>query len=167
MMMTRLIYTLCFIASTLFSQLASAVEVGQAAPSFEVPAWKGDATSLKQYQGKVVLLDFWASWCGPCRQSFPLFNQLYKDLREKDFVILAVNIDEDQKDALKFLEEVPVDFTIGFDPKGKIPEIYGLTGMPTSYVIGKDGKIAKVIEGFTPTELVEIKKEVIKQLNTP
>ena len=166
-MNARLIYSLLFTVSTLFSQLASAVEPGQTAPSCEVPAWKGATARLKQYQGKVVLLDFWASWCGPCRQSFPLFNQLYKELKEKDFVILAVNIDEDQKDALKFLEEVPVNFAIGFDPKGKIPELYGLTGMPTSYVIGKNGKIAKIIEGFTPSELVDIKKEVIKQLNTP
>lgn len=166
-MTSRLICVLFFVASTFLSQVASALEVGQAAPSFQLPAWKGDIMSLQQYQGKVILLDFWASWCGPCRQSFPLFNQLYKDLKEKDFVILAVNIDEDQKDALKFLEEVPVDFAIGFDPKGKTPESYGLKGMPTSFVIGKNGKIAKVIEGFTPTELVEIKKEVIKQLNTP
>lgn len=167
-MNTRWIYALFFTVAALFSQTTTAaVEVGQAAPHFEVPAWKGDAMSLKQYQGKVILLDFWASWCGPCRQSFPLFNQLYKDLKEKDFVILAVNIDEDQKDALKFLEDVPVDFSIGFDPKGKIPELYGLTGMPTSYVIGKDGKIAKIIEGFTPSELVVIKKEVIQQLNAP
>ncbi len=148
-----------------FMEHTLAVELNQNAPAFEVPAWKGEPIKLNEYQGKVVLLDFWASWCGPCRQSLPLFNQLYNELKEKSFVVLAINIDENKEDALSFLKEVPLDFPVGFDAAGKIPELFQMKGMPTSYILSKSGKVVKITEGFTPSEMMHIKKEVIKQIN--
>ena len=120
--------------------------------------------SLKSLRGKVVYLDFWASWCGPCRQSLPLLNDLRKELRRKGFEVLAVNLDEEKSDAKAFLKQFPVSYPVLLDPKGKVPLKYDLPGMPTSYLIDRKGKIRKVHVGFKKQDMSKIRKEVMSLL---
>ena len=106
------------------------------------------AFDLAQYRGKVVYLDFWASWCKPCRHSFPWMNAMQQKYGADGLVIVAVNLDEQHADAEKFLKETPADFTVIYDPEGKLAEQYGIYGMPSSFVIGRDGQVLQKHQGF-------------------
>ena len=106
------------------------------------------ALDLEQYRGKVVVLDFWASWCVPCRRSFPWMNRMQGKYSDDGLVIIGVNLDRDPADARAFLEEIPADFLIHYDTEATLAEAYGVEGMPSSYVIGRDGKIVAQHLGF-------------------
>lgn len=148
-----------------FSASTFAVSAGEMAPNFKLPGIKtGKLTSLKRYRGKVVYLDFWASWCGPCRQSLPMLNELRKELKASGFEVVAVNLDEDVADAKAFLKQFPVSYPILLDPKGKVPQKYELPGMPTSFLIDRKGKVRNVHIGFKKQDIKKIRKEVISLL---
>jgi len=148
-----------------FSQGSFSASEGQMAPNFKLPGINtGNLMSLKSQRGKVVYLDFWASWCGPCRQSLPMLNELRKELRSKGFEVIAVNLDEDKKDAQTFLKQFPVSYPVLLDPKGKVPQKYNLPGMPTSYLIDRKGKIRKVHIGFKKQDMSKIRKQVMSLL---
>lgn len=144
-----------------FSHLSLAISVGDKAPAFKLPqlTQKGQL-SLSQYRGKVVYLDFWASWCGPCRKSLPLLNKMRKELKGKPFEVIAINLDEEVKDARGFLKEYPVSYPTLHDAAGKTPTQYNLRGMPTSYLIDKKGRIQAVHTGFKPSDMKKIRAEV-------
>lgn len=114
------------------------------------PALAADSTSLDltAYRGKVVYLDFWASWCKPCRHSFPWMNDMQKKYGADGLVIVAVNVDEQHADAAKFLRQTPADFAIVYDPEGKYAQQYQIIGMPSSFIIGRDGQVVKKHQGF-------------------
>ena len=118
------------------------------------------ALDLSQYKGKVVYLDFWASWCKPCRQSFPWMNAMQAKYAGDGLVVVSVNLDEEHADADKFLKQVPADFTIVYDPEGKLAEQYKLIGMPTSFLIGRDGQVAKRHAGFFDSSPAEYEAEI-------
>lgn len=145
----------------LIASPAFAVNIGDRAPNFNIPRLeaKGDI-SLKQYKGKVVYVDFWASWCGPCRQSLPALNILRKQYRNKGFEVIAINLDEEREDAMAFLKEFPVAFPTARDTSGEVPESYGLTGMPTAYLIDRKGKIHLIHEGFKKTDSDTLQDEI-------
>jgi len=140
---------------------AFAVSVGDTAPNFKLPRLErsGDI-QLKSYRGKVVYVDFWASWCGPCRLSLPELNKLRKQYRKKGFEVIAINLDEDKDDAMEFLKEFPVAFPTARDVKGTTPDKYGLQGMPTAYLIDRKGKVSLVHEGFKKTDSAELKHKI-------
>ena len=147
------------------STSAFAVSPGEMAPNFNLKNLAtGKLDSLKKYRGKVVYLDFWASWCGPCRQSLPLLNTLRQELKRKGFEVIAVNLDENLSDATKFLDQYPVQYPVLLNPKGTVPNLYKLPGMPTSYLIDRKGKIQKVHVGFKEADIAEIRKQAIKLL---
>ena len=106
----------------------------QKAPTFELPG-DNKSINLAKLKGKVVYLDFWASWCDPCRKSFPWMNDIHSRYDNKKFTIIAVNLDSNKKDAMKFLEKVPANFDIAYDPEGNVATKYNLKAMPTSYLI--------------------------------
>lgn len=144
---------------------AYAVGVGSPAPDFSLPSLDGAAkVNLAAYKGKVVYLDFWASWCGPCRVSFPILDQLHKELKASGFEVVGVNVDEKTQDATGFLKESPVGFTLAADPKASLPEIYGVEGMPTSYLIDRQGKVRLVHKGFKKADTDALKAEITKLL---
>ena len=148
-----------------FSTVTYAVSSGDKAPNFKLRnIFTGKAETLSKYRGKVVYLDFWASWCGPCRQSLPMLNQLRQELKRKGFEVVAVNLDENSKDAKRFLQKTPVSYPVLLDPKGKTPNKYDLPGMPTSYLIDKRGKIRAVHVGFKPSKMAKIRKQVMHLL---
>ena len=127
---------------------AAAVEAGQAAPAFALPTAKGDTVALDKLRGKVVYVDFWASWCGPCRRSFPWMNEMQQKYGGKGLVVVAVNVDKKRADADRFLAQNPAGFTIVFDEAGATPSAYDVKGMPSSYLIDPTGKVTFVERGF-------------------
>lgn len=111
---------------------------------------RAEGLDLSAYKGKVVYLDFWASWCNPCRLSFPWMNQIQEMTGRKGLVIIAVNVDHDRELADDFLQTSPAQFKVLYDPEGKIAGTYDFKDMPTSVLIGRDGKVRFVHAGFFP-----------------
>jgi len=140
---------------------AFAVSAGDTAPNFKLPRLErsGDI-QLKSYRGKVVYVDFWASWCGPCRLSLPELNTLRKKYRKQGFEVIAINLDEEKEDAMEFLKEFPVSYPTARDVEGSTPDKYGLLGMPTAYLIDRKGKVSLVHEGFKKTDSEELSAHI-------
>lgn len=126
------------------------VQKAQLAPMTQVslPDVKGGSATLSDYKGKVVLVDFWASWCGPCRQSFPWMNSLQEQYRADGLEVVAINLDQEAELAKEFLQEVPAQFTVLLDTDAQLPGEYGVMGMPSSYLIDRNGKIRAQHIGF-------------------
>lgn len=156
---------LAAVVFTAFTLTAQATEVGQPAPQFTLPTLKNDSpVALKQFAGKVVYLDFWASWCAPCRTSFPLLNKLHAKLKAQGFEVVAVNLDEDKVNGEKFLQEIPVDFTVLRDAKGEWADQYVVESMPTSFIIDKNGVVQKIHHGFTSDDIKELEAKITELL---
>jgi thiol-disulfide isomerase/thioredoxin len=118
---------------------------------------------LKSHQGKVVYLDFWASWCKPCRKSFPWMNSLLTKYPADSFTIITINLDAETEAMYHFLDRIKADFDIYHDPSGQIAEQFELEGMPTSYLIDRSGKVVKKHVGFY-TKKVDIYEREIEEL---
>lgn len=148
------------------SSLALAVEEGEAAPDFTLPSIHADqpAITLSELEGKVVYVDFWASWCAPCLTSLPLYNDLYKEYRDQGLEIVAINVDNPIEDGLDFLLDTPLDFLIPADPDGETAELFGVIGMPSSYLISPDGEVKLVHMGFRNGDIELIESEIQKAL---
>jgi thiol-disulfide isomerase/thioredoxin len=142
---------------------ALAVQPGSVAPPVVLPSDSGPI-DLAAYRGKVVYLDFWASWCGPCQQSFPWMNTIQSKYADKGLVILAVNVDTDRGDALKFLKQVPARFQVAYDPKGQVAQQYAIKGMPSSFLIGRDGKVLSAHTGFNNNAREQLERAVEQAL---
>lgn len=95
--------------------------------------------SLKDFRGKLVLLNFWATWCEPCREEMPAMERLYQEFKDKGFVVLAVDVKDRQKDAQAFVKELKLTYPVVFDPEGRAGLLYGAWGLPTTYLIGRTG----------------------------
>ncbi len=127
---------------------ALATEAGEPAPTFALPNAKGETVALDKLRGKVVYVDFWASWCGPCRRSFPWMGEMQQKYGAKGFVVVGVNVDKKRADADRFLAQIPAGFTVVFDEVGTTPSAFGVKGMPSSYLIDATGKVTYVERGF-------------------
>ena len=129
------------------------------AADFEL-AGRNAAVKLSDYKGKTVYLDFWASWCGPCKQSFPWMNEMQSRYGSKGLRIVAIDVDRNSDDAKAFLKDNPANFEIAFDPNGKTPRAFAVKGMPTSILIGPDGKVLMVHSGFRPEEKQALENQI-------
>jgi thiol-disulfide isomerase/thioredoxin len=139
----------------------SALEANGPAPACSLREIQtGKALELSQYRGQVLYLDFWASWCGPCAESFPFMNQLHSTLQGQGLAIVAVNLDEQRNDADGFLAKTPARFTIAGDPQGQCPERFGVETMPTSYLIDRQGRVRHVQYGFRPSESTVLQEKI-------
>ncbi|GAA6183973.1 TlpA disulfide reductase family protein [Aliiglaciecola sp. 2_MG-2023] len=130
------------------------------APDFQLQDIK-----LSDYKGKVVYLDFWASWCKPCRKSFPWMNEMTRKYESEGLVVLAVNLDKDGKLAQKFLTKYPAQFKIAFDPQGSLASQYQIPGMPTSYLINRQGELVVAHKGFHVDKSASYEQEIVTLLN--
>jgi len=155
--------TLALLLSLATTLPAHAVDVGAAAPEVSLAGPRGQV-SLSALKGKVVYLDFWASWCGPCRQSFPWMNEMQAKYGAKGLQVVGVNLDAKRPDADKFLAEVPASFTIAFDAAGDTPKRYAIKGMPTSVLVGADGKVLQVHTGFRDDERKALEDAIVAAL---
>ena len=106
------------------------------------------ALDLAAYKGRVVVVDFWASWCAPCRRSIPWLNEMRAKYGDRGLVVIGVNVDKDGEDAARFLREVPIEFDVVYDPDGALAARYGVEGMPSSYVYSRDGELVARHLGF-------------------
>jgi peroxiredoxin len=109
------------------------------APGFTLPDLERGKVSLKDFRGKLLMLNFWASWCVPCREEMPAMERLYQKYRDHGFVILGVNVKDDKKSAISFVRELKITFPIGFDPNGDVGLLYGAWGLPATYLIDANG----------------------------
>lgn len=125
-----------------------ALDVGGQAPAFVLPTSLGDTVSLEKLRGRVVYIDFWASWCGPCRRSFPWMNDMQQRYGARDLTIVAINVDKRREDADRFLRQYPASFAIVFDAAGTTPGAYDVQAMPSSYVVDRNGRIAAIELGY-------------------
>ncbi len=138
------------------------------APDFEFTTFmKKDAEVIKlsDYKGKVIYLDFWASWCIPCKESMPLFNELREHLKTSGFEVIAVNLDDVPEKGKEFLQQYPVNYPVVTAVNDNISTIYQLNGLPTSYLIDRKGVLKYAHQGFRDGDMKKIKKQIWKLLN--
>lgn len=138
---------------------ASAQEIGSKAPTFDLVG-SPKQVRLADMKGQVVYVDFWASWCGPCKQSFPWMNDMQAKYGARGFTVVGINVDQKREDAEKFLAATPARFAVAYDTTGKVAEVYQPKGMPTSFLIGADGKVRAVHVGFKDGNREELEREI-------
>jgi DsbE subfamily thiol:disulfide oxidoreductase len=112
-----------------------------AAPDFTLSDPAGKKVSLKDYRGKIVFLNFWASWCAPCRAEMPGMDRLYREFKDKGLEMLAVNVKDKRDDAMRFMKELKISYPVAMDPEGEVGLLYGAWGMPTTYLIDRKGQV--------------------------
>lgn len=137
-------------AVMMLSAPAWAATASAPGPSFTLASRDGKTVSLKQFKGDVVMINFWASWCGPCRQEMPLLDSIYKQYKDLGFVLLGVNVEPNSKAANKWLEKTPVSYPILYDTHSTVSRLYRVQGMPTTVILGRKGNIRFVHQGYVP-----------------
>jgi peroxiredoxin len=150
-------------AAALGSALAVSSLVGASAsiaPSFSLPSRAGDTVSLGQLKGKVVMLNFWASWCGPCRQEMPLLDQMHKRYSSLGFTLIGVNVEANTKDAERWLQDTPVSFPVLFDRDSKVSKAYDVSAMPSTVFIDRKGNLRYLHRGYKPGDESEYLNQI-------
>jgi len=130
------------------------------APSFTLPSRSGDMVSLEQLRGQVVMLNFWASWCGPCRQEMPLLDQMHKRYSSLGFTLLGVNVEANTQDAERWLAETPVSFPVLFDKDSKVSKLYNVSAMPSTVFIDRKGNLRYLHRGYKPGDESEYLNQI-------
>ena len=143
-----------------------ALEEGDKIPEFDIASIYENQPniSLKDLEGKTLFIDFWASWCAPCITSLPLYNEIYDKYQDQGLEVIAVNVDNPIEDGLDFLLDTPLDFLIPQDPEGDVSEMFGVIGMPSSYLVSPDGNVILVHMGFRNGDIDIIEEEIQKVL---
>ena len=160
--MTR---TLAIVCAALLA-ITSVVHAANAAAAPNITLVNADGASerLSDLAGKVVLIDFWASWCIPCRTSFPAIDALQRELGPKGLVVVALNVDEQRKNAEAFLADRPHVMRVAFDPKGQAARAFALQAMPSAVVIDRSGRIRYTHMGYTDKTVAQYRAEVLELL---
>ncbi|MBT4521408.1 MAG: TlpA family protein disulfide reductase [Halieaceae bacterium] len=147
----------------------STLDIGEPAPPIALPTLPtlpaGEEVRLSNLKGKVVYLDFWASWCGPCRISLPALERIYRDLKEQGLEVLAVGVDEHKRDALAFLKDFPVSYPVVWDSSGDTPSRYQVPGMPTAFLIDRNGIVREVHIGFRKSDAEALRAKIVELLD--
>ena len=162
----------CYMKSILTATLLSvaslfaySAEVGETAPTFSLKAISGpEPVELESQREKILYIDFWASWCGPCKLSFPSMIKLKELFKDDLFEIIAISVDADSKAAKKFLDSYNINFQVALDTDGVVAEKYALPGMPSSFLLDQDRKIIAMHEGFRKSDFTKIKEEIEEAL---
>lgn len=124
---------------------------GSVAPDFQLSARGGSEVNLSQFKGQVVMINFWATWCGPCRQEMPLLESIHKKYKPMGFTMIGVNVEPDSQAAEQWLsKQSPVSFPILFDTESKVSKLYKVTGMPNSVIIDRKGNVRVLHRGYKP-----------------
>ncbi len=142
---------------------ADSAKKGESFPDLKQFGLEG---KLPDTAGKVVIVDFWASWCGPCKKAMPILKELHETYKDKAVVIIGVSLDDTKSAMDGFLSKNPMPFAIVRDPKGKLAELLKVDGIPMSFVIGPDGKILSSHTGLTPTLKKDYTNEIESGLKT-
>jgi len=150
----------------LLAAQSHAVALQDEAPDFTLKSLEGSNLRLEEYRGQVVLINFWASWCGPCRQEMPLLDQLHNRYEETGFAVLGVNVEGEVKPAQKIVDKTKVTFPVLIDEDQKVSEMYNLEAMPSTVVVDRDGVIRYIHRGYKPgdeAKYFEIVKTLIRE----
>jgi len=158
------VYQTVLILVLICASVLTPVFAADTPPDFSLPTLEGGNVQLSQHKGEVVYVDFWATWCAPCRKSLPWMEQMHEKYKDLGFTIIGVNMDGKADVAQKFARANGVKFTIARDPKGKIAEAFGVRGMPSSYLIGRNGKIIYSHEGFRSSDKSSLEQHFKKAL---
>jgi len=132
------------------SSLASSGLTGQTAPDFVLKSATGENLRLSEYRGDVVMINFWATWCGPCRQEMPLLDELYGRYQRVGFNLLGVNIDDDSRRAMAMVNELGISFPVLFDEDKKVSKLYEVEAMPLTILLDREGTVRHVHHGYQP-----------------
>ncbi|MDD9891066.1 MAG: TlpA disulfide reductase family protein [Gammaproteobacteria bacterium] len=166
MVLLRRLQALIGLSLLFAGSTALALEEGDKIPDFDIASIYADKPNIKlsDLEGKTLYIDFWASWCAPCVLSLPLYNEMYHKYKDQGLEIIAINVDNPIEDGLDFLLDTPLDFLIPQDPEGDAAEMFGVIGMPSSYLIAPDGTVRMVHMGFRNGDMEIIEEEVVKVL---
>lgn len=157
-------FAIAIAIAVLAASPAWAVEAGEPAPALRLVTGKGDAIALDRLRGQVVYVDFWASWCAPCRRSFPWMNEMQAKYGAKGFTVVGVNVDKKRPDADRFLAQTPAGFAVVYDDAGATPAAWGVKGMPSSYLIDGSGQVVAVERGFTDEHKAVMERRIAQAL---
>lgn len=147
--------------ATLAGQLpASAGTPEGPAPDFALKSGNGKNLRLSEYRGDVVMINFWASWCGPCRQEMPLLDELFQEYEPLGFTILGVNVEENSAKAKDLLKKLPVSFPVLFDNTSKVSKLYDVVAMPSTVLIDRDGNMRYLHQGYKPGYIEQYQQQV-------
>ncbi len=145
----RVVLDFCKISFVLSLLLASsASQAATPAPGFTLKSMSGENIKLGEQVGNVVMINFWASWCGPCRQEMPLLNDLHNKYERLGFTVLGVNVEENSSQAVDFISDTPVDFPILFDSANEVSKAYQVIAMPTTVLVDRDGNVRYIHKGY-------------------
>src|SRR5271168_582135 len=133
------------------------------APAFTLTTLNGESATLSQYKGQVVMLNFWATWCGPCQQEMPLLDAMYKKYKPAGFTLIGVNVDKDAPPVKQLLERKPVSYPVLLDPANQVSKAYHVDEMPSSVIIDRKGQIRFVHRGYKPGDENEY-QDLIRKL---
>ena len=164
--MSKLCWLLVALFTILFVSQAQAVGIRDEAPDFTLKSLDGNNLRLGEYRGQVVLINFWASWCGPCRQEMPLLDRLHHRYEDTGFTVLGVNVEGDIKPAQEIVDKTKVTFPVLIDQDQKVSELYDLEAMPSTVVVDRDGIIRYIHLGYKPgdeSKYVEVVKKLIRE----
>ena len=164
--LTPFLKTLMFASVVLCSVLAHAIASQDDAPDFTLKNLQGSNIRLSEYRGQVVLLNFWASWCGPCRQEMPLLDRIHQRYQDAGFAVVSVNVEGDQVPARALAQETGVTFPVLIDTNQQVSELYGLEAMPSSILIDRDGVVRYIHHGYQPGDealYLKVVKQLIKE----
>jgi thiol-disulfide isomerase/thioredoxin len=159
-----LVQRLLFAVLLSWPSMLPAVQPGDAAPVVIAPQEDGETFDMASLAGRVVYVDFWASWCAPCRKTLPAFDQLHQRYDERGFTVLGVNLDRRRAEALRMLSRIPVGFPMVFDPEGEWARVYDPPGMPSGYLVDRRGVVRYRHVGYSETDLPDLIKKIEKLL---
>jgi peroxiredoxin len=142
---------------------AHAADAGGPAPAFTLSALTGETAALSQYKGQVVMVNFWATWCGPCQQEMPLLDQMYKKYKVAGFTLIGVSVDKDPAPVKDLMARKPVSFPVLLDPANQVSKAYHVDEMPSSVIIDRKGEIRYIHRGYKPGDENEY-QDRIRQL---
>lgn len=153
-------------ALLLSSSVHSSVNLKEEAPDFTLKSLTGSNLRLEEYRGQVVLINFWASWCGPCRQEMPILDRLHQRYEDTGFAVLGVNVEGEVEPAQKIVDKTKVTFPVLIDEGQVVSQLYELEAMPSTVVVDRDGVVRYVHRGYKPgdeAKYVEVVKKLIRE----
>lgn len=137
--------------TVLFASAAATADIAEGpAPDFALKSSSGENLRLSEFRGEVVMINFWASWCGPCRQEMPLLDELYSQYKPLGFTILGVNVEQDPTQARQMLNDSPVNFPVLFDKQSEVSKLYNVVAMPSTVLVDRDGNVRYLHQGYKP-----------------
>jgi len=145
----RLLALTILTAVATMTAAAATLQTGAPAPAFQLNSNAGKPLALADFRGQIVLLNFWASWCGPCRQEMPILEQLNRQYHGKGVTLLGVNVEPDSAAAVAWLKATPVTFPILFDTESKVSSLYEVAGMPNTVIIDRKGLVRYIHRGYS------------------